>query len=997
MTRPNFTDAMLKSLAVALLSSCLSLPLTVHGHEDLEIESQFKKVSPSEEVSLRAILKIPLNPEVSKADLENQIYEKRMAAKRLSDTQSEEQILLEALPYLKQPGMYLDLSLIYVSKGDYAKAVEYQKEAVNLAKGAQKSFQLAHLAQRFFAWGRYDQCRQTLDATKKSIDSFKDKELPAPAKRVLLRATARYFQVLSNIELRFGQWDKSIDAAMQSEQAARKGLNIQVTNDTTLMRVVLASDVGNALATRTEALKAARRLSDAEDALRDYIRFSSENALPAKFRSGIYNTAASLRFSQREFIQAERLFRKSDQILESLGEAEASHLRAFRARSIFLSLAAQQRWSEALQMIEKLDQATSGNDSARARTKFQFDRGFVYLGNQKFAEAATLFASVSQWLSKNYGDEHYFTAQAKGLQGVSLWRSSNVQDQGIALELLETSVANLVHPRNADYLDLYGIRPEIRQLIIGTYIEALANARPEQAKEKLGLADWLRSGAVQEALSDAAVRAAANTEGLSALVRSEQDAKNEIKGLRTYLEGEVGGAQSALPEVVAQMRERIRQLEKQRSALQADIKKAFPDYDRLVNPPPPTLKEITSQLKNDEALLILMPDVSGINVWGVSLKNGIGQSKFHRASLTQKQLAKSVGALRASLESFGKTGTTSPFDDALAHQLYQSLIAPVREVLDGKTQWIVASSGSLATIPFAVLQTQPRQDQQPPSWLINDVSLSQVPSVGAWLSLRSLHRRQDPKQALMAWGDPVFNPAAKVITASNAVRKLSATRAVHTDLEKDGPKAGELYHAIPALPETRDELLALAKTLNADPRTDLVMGKLATRESVMQANAEGRLANKKVVAFATHGLMAGELPRLVQPALALAANGKELQSDLAPLLTLDDVLTLKLNADWVILSACNTAASDGKAEEALSGLARGFFYAGGRSMLVTNWAVESDSAKEITTKTLQHYTQNPNSNKAASLRNAILEVMNTPKYGHPAFWAPYVLVGDAAR
>jgi CHAT domain-containing protein len=175
------------------------------------------------------------------------------------------------------------------------------------------------------------------------------------------------------------------------------------------------------------------------------------------------------------------------------------------------------------------------------------------------------------------------------------------------------------------------------------------------------------------------------------------------------------------------------------------------------------------------------------------------------------------------------------------------------------------------------------------------------------------------------------------------------------------------------------------------------MGNFATRESVMQANASGRLADKKVIAFATHGLMAGELPRLTQPALALAANGTELQSDLAPLLTLDDVLTLKLNADWVILSACNTAASDGKAEEAMSGLARGFFYAGSRSILVTNWAVESESAKEITTRTLQHYTQNPTSHKAASLRKAILEVMNAPQYAHPAFWAPYVLVGDAAR
>ena len=99
----------------------------------------------------------------------------------------------------------------------------------------------------------------------------------------------------------------------------------------------------------------------------------------------------------------------------------------------------------------------------------------------------------------------------------------------------------------------------------------------------------------------------------------------------------------------------------------------------------------------------------------------------------------------------------------------------------------------------------------------------------------------------------------------------------------------------------------------------------------------------------------------------------------------------------MVLSACNTAAADGKAEEALSGLARGFFYAGSRSLLVTHWAVESESAKLLTTATFQHYTANPQAAKAESLRQAMLKVMAMPQYSHPAFWAPYALVGDGGR
>jgi CHAT domain-containing protein len=234
------------------------------------------------------------------------------------------------------------------------------------------------------------------------------------------------------------------------------------------------------------------------------------------------------------------------------------------------------------------------------------------------------------------------------------------------------------------------------------------------------------------------------------------------------------------------------------------------------------------------------------------------------------------------------------------------------------------------------------------------------------------------------------------------MRRINLTRA-STLLDLDALEKGSKtpsalkYADIPTLPETRDELLAMASTLKADTASDVLLGAQATRASVLAANKSGLLANKRVLAFATHGLMAGDLPNLTQPALALAASGTDAQNPLAPLLTLEDVLTLKLDADWVVLSACNTAAADGKAEEALSGLARGFFYAGSRSLLVTHWAVESESAKQLTTATMAHYAANAQAPKAESLRQAMLEVMAMPGYAHPAYWAPYALVGDGGR
>lgn len=217
------------------------------------------------------------------------------------------------------------------------------------------------------------------------------------------------------------------------------------------------------------------------------------------------------------------------------------------------------------------------------------------------------------------------------------------------------------------------------------------------------------------------------------------------------------------------------------------------------------------------------------------------------------------------------------------------------------------------------------------------------------------------------------------------------------EVERGGQQATIDYSQIPRLPETREELVSIAQALRGDAVADLKLGDQATRQSVLSASVSGLLERKRVVAFATHGLMALDLPGLDEPALALAGTAANIQEPIANLLTLKDVMGLRLNADWVILSACNSAAADGKAEEAMSGLARGFFYAGSRSVLVTHWAVETESAKQLTSATFEHYATHAQAPKAESLRQAMLKVMRLPKFAHPAYWAPYALVGDGAR
>src|SRR5207253_9352719 len=143
---------------------------------------------------------------------------------------------------------------------------------------------------------------------------------------------------------------------------------------------------------------------------------------------------------------------------------------------------------------------------------------------------------------------------------------------------------------------------------------------------------------------------------------------------------------------------------------------------------------------------------------------------------------------------------------------------------------------------------------------------------------------------------------------------------------------------------------------------------------------------------------AGDLSSLAEPALVLTPPDVPTEAD-DGLLTASEIATLKLNADWVVLSACNTAAGGSEGAEALSGLARAFFYAGARALLVSHWAVNSYAAARLTTSTFDILNADPKLGRSEALRRAMLGYMNdasNPKNAYPAYWAPFVLVGEGA-
>jgi CHAT domain-containing protein len=391
-----------------------------------------------------------------------------------------------------------------------------------------------------------------------------------------------------------------------------------------------------------------------------------------------------------------------------------------------------------------------------------------------------------------------------------------------------------------------------------------------------------------------------------------------------------------------------------------------------------------------------------------------------------------VKRLRASVE-LGDVGPEQMrFDLEAASALYQELLAPVQAAWEKADTLLVVANESLGQIPFSLLPTAnvavgkaeaglPLSQFRQVPWLARKVAIAYAPSISALVTLRSLPAIRGLRDPFVGFGDPDFGASAEKTAngpGGNRGAKKSGTRGTrnlkisHAPVWDENITSADAIPAAPAaqqgtpmltpLPDTRDEILAIGTALGADISTHTFFGLQANRNNALRVD----LKNHRVVAFATHGLIAGDLPGLDQPALALSPQaGRDIYDGL---LKLEDILKLSLSADLVVLSACNTAAADGSGAEAVSGLGRGFFYAGARAVLATHWPVETVSARELVTHLFQRYAGDGKMTRAKALQQAMLEVIDKGvaldgrgkpefSYAHPAFWAPYALYGDPGR
>jgi CHAT domain-containing protein len=286
-----------------------------------------------------------------------------------------------------------------------------------------------------------------------------------------------------------------------------------------------------------------------------------------------------------------------------------------------------------------------------------------------------------------------------------------------------------------------------------------------------------------------------------------------------------------------------------------------------------------------------------------------------------------------------------------------------------------------------------------------------LPSVSSLKALRQIAQKSGASKPFIGFGNPlldgdgrgdVANERAKLAhqiqtcaaippqatqVAQRGVRAVVALSGGTADIE-------QLRRQMP-LPETALELCAVANSF-APVKGDVDLGSNATETKIKSLSDSGELAKYHILHFATHGALAGQVHGSIEPGLILSPPSAATPTD-DGYLSSSEISSLKLDADWVILSACNTAGGQAPNSEAFSGLARAFFYAGTRALLVSHWAVSSDAAVAITTGTIAAMNGHPEIGRAEALRRSISALIaKGGTNAEPATWAPFVLVGNGA-
>jgi CHAT domain-containing protein len=956
-------------------------------------------------------------------------FKRGLAAGEIGRTQQEIADLTKAAEYAGprgSPDIYKMLSYAESHGGNFSRAVEYRRKAIEA--GQSPSWQLlfySNLVLGEAGRGDVKAAEAALAEASRLYYLLQSRSLPSYPESQRHANFLHAQAMLSEVTGKYAEAEalyRRAEALLASDPEKAGGVWLD------RVRGRLAETLtrqGRLLEAENEARKALL------GALAKRGRYSAHTALVLRPLVGVL-------LEQGRYRESEALARAAIDIYVGIGAAWES-LEFARAREqLAITLELQGRYREALVEYEAIHDGLSGDPESLKR----FPGGLVgyaevLLRTGHGDRALERFVVALEQHKRLMGGAHRSTA---GIRGALARAYAATGDTARALrEFREATPLLLMRSPNGDDEATRPLADHRLFVTLSSYIGLLADitgtplareAGIDAAAEAFRLADVARGRSVQRALNASAARASAQSPALADLVRREQDVRKQINalyGLLANLLSQPSDQQD--PKVVADLRSRIDTLQRALEMLTAQIEKDFPAYAELIDPKPVTVDRARAMLRPAEALIATLVTQDRTFVWAVPQS---GPVAFTAVSIGAEEVKRTVASLRTSLEPRAETlGDIPDFDLTLAHRLYSTLLDPVRSAWQDARSLLVVAHGPLGQLPLALLPTRPTtlslesgpifSNYRGVPWLVRHHAVTMLPSVTSLATLRTIPPGDSSRRPFIGFGDPYFSreqarlaeeeqaraiaqeqPSVATVSDPKPTQRLLATRAVPVTF-RSSPQAFDSSQLarLPRLPETAEEIRSLAGAMNADLARDVFLGARANEKTVKTHD----LTRYRVVAFASHGLVPGDLDGLTQPALALSApDVADVEGD--GLLTMDEILALRLNADWVVLSACNTASGQGAGSEAVSGLGRAFFYAGARALLVSNWPVETTSARALTMDLFRRQQENPGVNRAEALQETMNWLIDQGElidvasgrtifsYAHPVFWAPFTLIGD---
>jgi CHAT domain-containing protein len=545
--------------------------------------------------------------------------------------------------------------------------------------------------------------------------------------------------------------------------------------------------------------------------------------------------------------------------------------------------------------------------------------------------------------------------------------------------------------------------------------EAEGRIDPALAREAFEAAQYLGVSRAGEAMAMTAARTAAGTGPAAALAQRQQALTTDIRSADADLTSALANGNGA---AVATARARLLASGAALAATDRQLRTAFPGYADLIAPRPITIAEVQAALKPNEAMIAVVHADFDIHSFTITKSHVVWWRQEKRAdeakALVRKLLC-SVDPAGCNETELAADVAETPmeaaghrrFDRASASQLYQDFVSPAPPPMAGIDTIYTIATGNISDLPFNLVITgkvAAGDDADPAllrdaGYLSDKYALITLPSIAAFRAVRTAGAAgSGTATPFLGYGDPSLAAPA----ASERGARV-ATGGFFRAGSKNGLSIADpaSLKALPSLPGTRVELGAMAKLFGTATDT-LELGNAATETRL---RADPRVAGARVLAFATHGLLPGEVSGLDEPGLVLTPPATASAAD-DGVLAASEAAQLTLRADWVILSACNTASADGAGQtDSLSGLARAFLYAGAGALLASRWRIGDEVTAALTVETLRERLI-PGTRRAVALQRAMRTVRTgkradgtalagwTIDWAHPAAWGPFALIAN---